>query len=402
MHTTRTALALGTTALAVTMLATPAATAAPPVTATTDPCPTAPSTSTILPPLSDETMRPPIAGLPNSEIRGAIVQVRGSAGCWQGTSGRANVYSRSPVPQDGHFRIGSMTKTFTAAVALQLVGEGSLHLDETVQHYLPDLLPASYAPITVRHVLTYTSGINGIDVDDKKPSWFFAHRYDTFTHRELLDLTKPLAFAPGTKQRYSNADYVLVGMLIEKATGRTWEEAVDTRIIKPLNLTGTIAPGEAIGIPKPHARGYEAVPVGEHCTRWVDVTEANPSLKWSAASMISTAADLDVFLNALFSGEVVRPAQLALMFTLPPVKAYDEDGDPSNDEPAMNSAGLRKYMVGEVEIWGKTGDRPGYNSAMGGTRDGARRLVYSVNPTRMGGEKPTIADRIIAATFMPR
>ena len=393
MKTPRRALAvLAATAVASVSLAAPA------VAAPTGRCTTDPTEPTTLPRLSDEKLSAAIANLPDDEVTGALVQVRGSAGCWQGTSGVADLRTGRPVPQDARFRIGSVTKVFTAVVALQLVAEGKLDRDQSVQHYLPGFLPADYPTIKVGQVLNYTSGINGVGVPHKDPAWFFVHRYDHWEPGSQLDLTRPLAFDPGTKQRYGNADYWLAGLLIEKVTGHTWEREVTDRIIRPLRLTGTSAPGDDRRIHGPHARGYEAVETPDG-TRWVDITEANPSLQWSAAAIVSTAADLDRFMVALFSGRLLPAPQLELMFTVPDVPRYDGDDDPTNDRPAAYSSGLSRIQLGPLTLWGKTGDRPGYNNGMGATKDLSRRLIYSVNTIHMGGEQPAAAQRIIGASF---
>jgi D-alanyl-D-alanine carboxypeptidase len=288
-----------------------------------------------------------------------------------------------------------MTKVFTAVVALQLVAERRLDLDRSVQHYLPGLLPADYPSITVRQVLTYTSGLNGVGVPHKTPEWFFEHRYDHWADGSQLDLTKPLLFQPGTKQRYGNVDYWMAGLLIQKVTGHSWEREVTDRIIRPLNLAGTSAPADDPRIPGPYAHGYEATADG-----WVDVSAANPSLQWSAAAVITTADDLDRLIVALFSGRLVPAAQLELMFTIPAnTPTYDGDDDPANDQPARYALGLGMFQVGAVTLWGKTGDRPGYNNAVGATRDLTRRLVFSVNTLNMGGDQPVRAQRIIGAAF---
>ncbi|GGQ72973.1 serine hydrolase domain-containing protein [Couchioplanes azureus] len=365
-------------------------------------CLLAPSAPTTLPLLSESRLEAAIGAasagtgrLPDAEASGALVQIRGSAGCWQGTAGVADVRTGAGVPQNGRFRIGSMTKAFTAVVALQLVAEGRLDLDRTVQHYRPGLLPADYPPITVRQVLTYTSGLNGVGVPHKTPQWFFAHRYDHWADGSQLDLTRPPAFDPGEHQRYGNADYWMAGLLIQQVTGNSWEKEIRDRIIRPLRLHGTTTPVDDPRITGPHAHGYETTDEG-----WVDVTAANPSLQWSAAGIVSTAADLDRFMVALFSGKLLPPAQLELMFTVPPdTTAFDGDQDPDNNPPASYGMGIGKFQVGALTLWGKTGDRPGYTSGMGATRDLSRRLVYSVNTLRMGGEMPGRAQQIIGAAF---
>ncbi|MFF5232476.1 serine hydrolase domain-containing protein [Dactylosporangium sp. NPDC000521] len=338
-----------------------------------------------------------IAGLPDAEASGALLLLHDAGGCRQGTAGVADVRTGRTVPVDGRFRIGSMTKTFTAVVTLQLVAEGRLDLDETVQHYLPDLLPAGTAPVTVRQVLTYTSGINHVEVPNKQAAWFLEHRYDRWAKGSQIDTAKPLAFTPGTKQRYGNVDYIVAGLLIEKVTGRTWESQIQRRIVEPLGLRGTTAPGRDVEIRGSHAHGYEATAAG-----WVDVTRADTSLQWSAASIVSTAPDLDRFMVALFSGRLVPEPQLSEMFTVPAgITLYDGNDDPSDDRDAVYSAGLTRLPVGPLTLWGKSGDRPGYNNGMAATRDLSSRLVFSVNTLHMGGsDQPIRSQRIIAAALL--
>ncbi|MDQ1645683.1 MAG: D-alanyl-D-alanine carboxypeptidase [Cryptosporangiaceae bacterium] len=355
----------------------------------------APASAAELPPLDPQRLSGAIANLPSGEATGALVQVRGPAGSWQGTSGIADLRTGAAIVPDSRFRIGSMTKTFTAAVALQLVAEHKLDLGQTVRHYLPEFLPeslpADYGRITVRNVLQYTSGIQQRDdVRPKDPDWFFAHRYDTFPHGSQLDLARDLAFEPGTYQRYGNGDYILAGLLIEKVTGHTWEDEVTRRIIRPLRLTGTSAPVAEIGICGPHAHGYQAVGDAEYA----DVTDSNPSLQWSAAAVISTAPDLDRFLVALFSGRVVPREQFALMLTPPGVDTYE------TGQPGPYTAGLTVFQVDGTVLYGKSGDRPGYLSGMATTADLSRRLVYSVNTVKMGStEQQPITLRIAAAVY---
>ncbi|GAA2587521.1 serine hydrolase domain-containing protein [Winogradskya consettensis] len=330
-----------------------------------------------------------LAGLPDAEASAALVQVRGSAGSWSGAAGHASVRSERPPAADSRFRIGSMTKVFTATVVLQLAAEGKLSLDGTVQQYVPGFLPASYAPITVRNLLTFTSGLNHVSVPHKTPAWFFEHRYDHWAPGSQIDLTQDLAFTPGESQRYGNVDYIMAGLVVEKVTGHTWADEVNRRIIRPLHLNGTSTPGDDIRIPGPHAHGYEVTADGRR-----DVTLANTTLQWSAASIISTAGDLDRLMVALFSGRLLPRPQLDEMFTVPAgITMF------GTDTPAGYSAGLQRLDLGGTVIWGKSGDRPGYNNGMGATRDLSRRIVYSVNTLKMGGDQPVRAQRIIMAAL---
>lgn len=347
------------------------------------------------PPLNPAALEAAIAGLPNDEASGALLQVRGSDGRWQGTSGVANIHTGQKVPVNGRFRIGSMTKTFTATAALQLVARGKLDLHRTVQSYDPTLLPAEFPPITVDQLLSYTSGLPGMEIDHKDPVWFLEHRFDTWTPRQLFDLAfrkpdgtaKDMLFCPGRAQNYGNIDYLVLGAVIEKVTGRPYGDAIRDGIIRPLRLSATSVPGTDTRIHGPHARGYE-----EENGTYTDITEANPTYQWAAAEMISNAPDLDRFLVALLSGRLLPKAQTDLLFTIPRVKAYGSDRD------AHLGHGIAKLAVGDIVYWGKTGDRPGYNNGMAATRDLGRRVVFSVNTLHMGGtEQPVVSQKIIAA-----
>lgn len=346
-------------------------------------------------PLDTAKLAAAIAGLPNDEASGALLQVRGEDGCWQGTSGVANVHTGQKVPVNGRFRVGSITKAFTGTAALQLVARGKLDLDRSVQSYAPDVLPAEYPPITIDQLLTYTSGLPSDEIDHKNPDWFLPHRFDTWSPSQLFRLSfytdagavKPLLFAPGTRQHYGNIDYLVLGAVIEKVTGRPYGEAIEKGIIRPLHLTATSVPGADTKIHGPHAHGYELLDGS-----YVDITEANPTYQWAAAEMISNGPDLDRFLTALMSGRLLPPAQTRLLFVIPDVPVY------GTGEPAYAGHALERFQAGDLEFWGKTGDRPGYNNGVAATRDLARRAVFSVNTLHMGGsEQPLVTQKIIAA-----
>ncbi|KQX56967.1 MULTISPECIES: serine hydrolase domain-containing protein [unclassified Streptomyces] len=223
-------------------------------------------------------------------------------------------------PVDGHFWIGSTTKTFTATLVLQLVDEGRLDLDGPVADHLPafGLDPR----ITVRMLLQHTSGLYnytgeltpegafepGIDATGK--AWA-ENRLRSYRPEELVRfaLSRPPRFAPGADQSYANTNYTLALLLIEKAADRTYAEALDRRIVRPLGLTGTVAPGaDAPDLPEPHAHGYFRYQDGEEW-RTADVTRQNSSLLAGAGHLISTTRDLQVFVSALLGGRLL-PAKL--------------------------------------------------------------------------------------------
>lgn len=367
-------------AVTVPAVAVPAAAAAAP--AASCPAATRPSAPTSLPALDAAALCRSISGLPNGQATYSLVRVRGEAGSWTGSSGVRDVRTGGRVPDGARFRIGSVTKVFTATVVLQLVGEGKIDLDGTVQHYLSGLLPASYPSVTVAQLLNHTSGLPSptLPGDDQ---WILDHRFDTWTPQRWMDgvAKNPMEFTPGTKQHYLNTNTIVLGMLIEKVTGRPYGDAVRARIIRPLGLRHTTIPGEDVRIPGPHPKGYMAVD-----GTLVDVTEMSQTMPWAAGEMISTTADLDRFMVALFRGRLLKPALLDKMFTLPKgVPMYDGNDDPSDDQPAAYTMGMSvTTLPGGVTIYGKTGSRYGYSTGMFATRDLKRRVVVSVGSTTKG------------------
>ncbi|GAA2460123.1 serine hydrolase domain-containing protein [Actinomadura vinacea] len=299
---------------------------------------------------------------------GALLHLRDRHGDTVLTSGVADVNSNAPVPRDSRFRIGSMTKPYVATVILQLVGEHRVSLDAPVERYLPGVVRGKghdRRRITVRQLLQHTSGVPDylayVDPQEilKDP---LAH-HDT---RDLVNLAlaHPQAFRPGRGWRYSNTNYLLAGMLIEKVTGHTWAEEIHRRIITPLGLRETSVPGDGSAIPGPHPRGYVR-PGPDAPLR--DLTAFNPSVAGPAGAMISSGADVDRFLGALVNGRLLRPAQLReLMRTRP---TGDSDG-------RAYGLGLesRPLPCGGL-YWGHSGDIFGYETVSGATVNGSQATV---------------------------
>ncbi|HXR69883.1 serine hydrolase domain-containing protein [Actinocrinis sp.] len=343
-----------------------------------------------LPPLDPAALRAAISGLPNADITGSLLQVNDlqTGDGWRGVSGIGDVATgRVPSAAD-RFRIGSVTKVFTATVTLQLVAAHQVSLTETIQHYLPGELPASYPPITVAELLNHTSGLPGVDVGDDEgdPAGFVAHRFEHPTPQQIVGALagEPMAFAPGTAQRYNGVNYFLLGMLIERVTGHSYGEEVNARIIRPLGLHDTSAPAAtSFRIPGPHLHGYLAVPAadGSGATTLVDVSEQSP-YPWAEGGMISSARDLRTLMVALFTGRLLPSAELNDMFTVPDVPYVAADqcqvGNPGH---ACFGMGLMSATLGGVTVWGKTGSRPGYTDGVFATQDLQRVLVYAFSPT---------------------
>jgi D-alanyl-D-alanine carboxypeptidase len=295
-------------------------------------------------------------------------------------AGTAAMGSGKPMPQNGRFRIGSATKTFTAAVVLQLVGEGRISLDDTVDHWLPGLVHGNGndgSRITVRQLLQHTSGLP--EVAPQIPALnsaagYRAERFRTYTPEEVVGLAMQNSpkFPPGEGWSYSNTNYILAAMIIEKATGRSWAQEVNDRIIRPLDLKDTSTPGTSPFIRGPHAQAYAAFQTDTS----VDVTELNSTMAIGSGAIISTTHDLNRFYSALLGGRLLAPAQLDEMTTTVSAPELGPDvryGLGLGDIPL--SCGGRYF--------GHPGELLGYHTWSGITPDGTRTAV--VYATSDGG-----------------
>ncbi|GAA5612230.1 class A beta-lactamase-related serine hydrolase [Streptomyces platensis] len=303
----------------------------------------------------------------------ALASVQGRNGRTRSyTAGVGDLTTGSKVPRDGQVRIGSNTKAFTAVVVLQLVGEGKIDLKAFVDTYLPGLVRGEGIDgrrITVRHLLQHTSGLPdyGIHLDDDE----IRNRH--FEPRELLDLAlrHRADAAPGETWGYSNTNYILAGLIVEKVTGRPLAEEMDRRIIKRIGLRHTYfpAPGE-MTIREPHPRGYHRSPADGPLR---DFTEMDPSAGWAAGQVISTNSDLNRFFTALLAGRLLPAAQLAEMRTT----------IPAGTSGLRYGLGLtsRPLSCGGV-YWGHGGDIAGYETRGGVTDDGrAANVAVTSIPT---------------------
>jgi D-alanyl-D-alanine carboxypeptidase len=285
--------------------------------------------------------------------------------------GVGDLRSGAPMPRGGRFRIGSMTKPFVATVVLQLVGEGKVELDAPVERYLPGLVRGNGndgREISIRNLLQQTSGLPDY-LQYLTPPMLIETRYQDREPRELLQvaLDHSRLFKPGIRWHYSNTNYILAAMIIERVTGTSHGEQIRERIVRPLRLGDTSVPGDETGIGGLHARGY--VRAGDEL---LDLTELNPSMAYGAGDMISSTADVNRFLGALVRGRLLRPAQQReLMRTRP-------TGSASGSEYGL---GLQKYVLDgcDGDFWGHSGDMLGYSVRSGVSLDGHRQVTAMVN-----------------------
>ncbi|MFI6645812.1 serine hydrolase domain-containing protein [Streptomyces sp. NPDC050504] len=322
----------------------------------------------------------PAQGLPRDVRDGGALQrdveaVRDTGVVGAGASGaRGSARAGRGVPLDGRFRAGSVSKTFTAAVALQLVGEGRLSLDDTVEKWLPGVVRGNGNDgrlVTVRQLLQHTSGL----VDPKaglpalsSAAGYRAERFRRFEPEELvaLSMRERPAFRPGKGWTYSNTNYILAAMVIREVTGRSWGREVDARIVRPLGLTGTSVP-KGPYLPRPHARGYTSFGTGTA----VDVTVLDPSMAVGSGAVVSTTRDLREFYAALLGGRLLEPAQLAEMTA-------------TMDAPELGPELKYGLGLGEIPLscggsfYGHQGDLLGYQALAGAVTGGTRSAAVYV------------------------
>ncbi|MEW1833200.1 serine hydrolase domain-containing protein [Streptomyces sp. NPDC088196] len=314
-------------------------------------------------------------------VPGVTATVRDSGTTWSTTAGVGNLRTGKPRSADDRYRIGSITKAFVSTVLLQLEAEGRLSLDDTVEKWLPGTVHGNGndgAHITVRQLLNHTSGIYNYTEDDDfgrayfTKDGFFQHRYDTKTPADLVAIAmshKP-DFAPGTSWHYSNTNYVLAGMVIQKVTGHSYATEIRDRIINPLHLKATSLPGTKVTMPSPSSRAYSKL-AEETAGPTYDVTKLNPSIASSAGEMISDSADLDRFYGALLGGKLLHAKQLKEMQTTVPA------GDSPTTRYGLGISDI-KLPCG-VHLWGHDGGIHGSSSAVVATPDGRHSLAFNFN-----------------------
>ncbi len=259
-------------------------------------------------------------------------------------AGVADVQTLRPVQPWFSHRVGSITKSFVATVVLQLAGERRLRLDDLVSRHLPQL---NTGPVTVRMLLNHTSGIgNYTNVLLQTPDDLVNVGRTTYRPIELaqLGISMPPVSAPGEFWSYTNTGYIILGLLIERLTGKRYGKEVERRILRPLGLSRTYLPGTDPHIRGPHSKAY--VPWTDGTLR--DFSVYNMSWGWAAGEMISTAQDLTRFYKALFAGRLLRDDLLTEMRQTVPIL-------PEFPEAAGYGLGVYWQALPNGPAWGHDG-----------------------------------------------
>ncbi|MFF2546210.1 serine hydrolase domain-containing protein [Kitasatospora sp. NPDC058063] len=298
------------------------------------------------------------------------------------TAGVGDTATGAKPPVDGQVRAGSNTKTFTAVVVLQLVAEGKIGLDEPVDTYLPGLLRGDGIDgrhITVRQLLQHTSGLpDYLEAPALSDETALQFRY--FEPRDLLDgaLAQKARFPSGTGWEYSNTNYLVAGLIIQKVTGRPVGEEITKRVIDRIGLRHTYfpTPGDTT-IHEAHPKGYFR---SSPDAPLVDFTDMDSSIAWAAGAIVSTNTDLNSFFTALLGGRLLPPAQLAQMRTTVPAELLGPGvryGLGLQSKP-LSCGGL---------AWGHGGTARGYRSRGGVTDDGrAASITVTTVPDEAGAQ----------------
>ena len=306
-------------------------------------------------------------------VPGAVLLVRDGNRTVRLASGYSVVAGRIPARPDDRFRIGSVTKTFVATVVLQLVGEGKLQLDDTVESVLPGKLRVGNG-ITVRQLLQQTSGLHDYLADQRifRPYLNGNVRY-VWTPTRLLGIANAHRpnFHPGAKWEYSNTNYLVLGLIVQALTGNTLDVELKQRVFGPAGLQATTFDTQPT-IAGRHMHGY--FPLNKQLT---DLSVLSPTAGWAAGAIVSTADDVARFYRALLTGRLLRPDLLRQM------EATVSMGS------AADAYGLGLWRTGTMSLsskpfacgkaWGHNGDWIGYNTNAFNSKDGKRQFVLFVN-----------------------
>jgi len=325
------------------------------------------------------------------------------AGVWipgQGSlvieDGVSDIETDAPIKKDEHVRIGSVTKSFTVTVILQLVGEGLISLDDPVGDYLPGV---ENAEATIAELADMRSGIFNYTEDADFVTEFVESDFlRVWTDQELVDYADANVpyFPPGGGWHYSNTNTVILGMIAEQVTGRTIGEEISGRIIAPLGLGGTSYPTTP-DMPLPFARGYGFEPPE-------DISFSDPSSSAGSGAMISRLEDLKKWGVALGSGTLLTSELQAVRInSLSPI-VYDPCDDDDPDRPKRSCPEYDEYGlgIGELSGWiGHTGEYVGYTNLVMYEPESGSVVVIIANRFGVGAHVPTAIFREFADILNP-
>lgn len=287
----------------------------------------------------------------NNKMMTAVYVTLNGTPVYEHYSGLASVEDNVPLSAQTRFRIGSITKTFTAVLVMQLIEEGKLKLDTRLSTFFPEVPNA--AGITIQHLLSHRSGIFNYTNDPEYTGYMTTAQ----TQQQLVQRIQAYdsQFKPGSKYSYSNSNYALLGFIVESLYEKPLAHVVAEKIAKPLKLNNTYV-GNSIEVAENEASSYR------YNSKWVKQPETDMSVPHGAGAIVSTAKDTNHFFNALFSGKLISKRSLRAMMKL-------EDG---------YGLGMTAAPFNEKQLYGHFGSIDGFVSAAGyNTKDGLNMTVFS-------------------------
>ncbi|MFD0902906.1 serine hydrolase domain-containing protein [Actinomadura sediminis] len=323
-----------------------------------------------------------LGGVHEAGMYGVFSQVRDGREVWRGAAGDADVRTGRPVRPHMRHRVGSITKTFVATAVLQQVEAGRVELDAPVGRYLPELVPGERGErVTVRMLLNHTSGIG-----DYLPAAFPSllepsgksldeHRFRELPPERLVEwgLAAPATNEPGERVSYSNTNYILAGLLLERVTGDDAARYVERHVVRKAGLRHTYFP-ERPRIRGPHPKMYASMFGYIDPPR--DYSVYDPSWVWTAGALVSTMDDLNSFYRKLLGGELIGEKALAEMKRTRPWT------DANGNLIANYGLGLYSMDLPCGTFWGHDGLVWGAGTQSLSTADGTRQVSYAMNLTK--------------------
>jgi D-alanyl-D-alanine carboxypeptidase len=322
---------------------------------------------------------------------GAILLVRDGNRTSTFTAGFGDLADKTPMRADNHFKIASLTKTYTATLVLQLVQEGRLRLGDNIEQWLPRLVPNG-RHITVQMLLNHTSGLADFEENPRYYKPYLSGNFGYYTPpRQLVRLavSRQPHFAPGAHHEYSNTNYVVAQLIVEKITGNALGVELKHRIFQPLGLSETSYPTKP-GLPSPYAHGYMLF----RKPPLTDVSGLSPSLAPGSGGIISTTRDTADFYRALLTGRLLQRDMLKAMKTMVPA--------------GVRNAGASGYGLALMEwrtacgpAWGHDGGLPGYWTRSYSSENGRRQavLMTNQNPDTLSAPVRAAFQRLIAKAY---
>jgi len=285
-------------------------------------------------------------------------------------AGTADLADGVPIQAFDSIRLASVSKAFSGAVALSLAADGTLSLGDTIGKWLPGL-PRAWSRVTLRELLNHTSGIPDFSKTDAFREALLKSLLKAPPPRILLSYAGGgLNFTPGSKYKYSNSDNIIVGLMVEAATAKSYEGELRERVFVPLGLKNTSLPSGA-EMPVPYVHGYDVAP--PHASE--DVTHLFAAgWTWASGGIVSTPHDANTFIRSYVSGATTTAPIRMAQFSF-------RTGSSEPPGPGRNSAGLAifRYQTSYGTVYGHTGNTPGYTQFLAASKNGRRSVVVSVN-----------------------